>query len=136
MCTFGHTSQNMNGLSFSLLALVLSLCIVDIEGKSGSKKGSKGSKEPCFEDPAECTDRMKSPKGSEPSMAFQIWCKEGSMEKCLAGEPKSKSIERYQLGRCDMCSLVSFPLPLFLVSFTCKLLFIDDVFWDIKAQFE
>ncbi len=108
--TNAHTSQKMKGISCCLLAIVLCLCMFDIEAKS-SKKGSKVGKSgnPCFEFPSECTDRMKSAKGSQPSMAFEIWCKEGETEKCIAGEPKSHSIERYQRGRCPFCSLVYSP---------------------------
>ncbi len=107
----------MNGVTFSLLALVLSLCVLDIDGKSGSKKGSKGGT-PCFEDPTECTDRMTSGKGSQSAMAYQIWCKEGEKEKCLAGEPHSHSMDRYEEGRCDMCSFVPFFSLLFFVLVT------------------
>ncbi len=101
---------NMNILSYSLLAVLLSLCILEMDGKGGSKKGSKGGKSGvyCFDDPNECTDRMTSAKGSNPAMAFQIWCKKDSKEKCIAGKPHSHSIAFYTEGRCDTCSFVPF----------------------------
>ncbi len=106
LCPSFNTPQKMKSVSYSLFLFALSLWLV-ADGKS-SKKGSKGSGDPCFELESLCIDRMTSGKGSQPPVPYQIWCKENMVEKCLAREPHSHSIERYERGRCPHCSFGSF----------------------------
>ncbi len=99
----GHL-KTMKSLSFTAIIFISLSIWLCIDGKSGSKKGSKGTPI-CFEDPTECTDRT-SGKGSKGSAPFTIWCKEDTMEVCRNKDPKSHSADRYEEKRCSFCSLV------------------------------
>ncbi len=101
--------KTMKGLHVTIIALFC-LFVYTGDGKS-SKKGSQAN--PCFETIQECTEREPSSKGSKGSkgaLPYAIWCKEGEAEVCRNKEPKSHSTDknRYQLGRCGFCGLLSF----------------------------
>ncbi len=97
-----------SSLFTAIFFISLSVWLISIDGKKGSKTGGskKGSNvNGCLEYETDCTDRMTSAKGSNPSVPYQIWCKAESKEKCLPKAPKSHSID-YEKGRCSFCSLV------------------------------